>query len=284
MKIFYSTECLSYKSPGHPESPERIRSTHALLKKNGFTFAKPQPCIDEDILRAHSNELLQAVKDGTFFDSDTPVLPKIVDYARLAAGSAILAAETALNKEPAFSLMRPPGHHATRDRVMGFCYFNNIAIASAKYLAENPDKKVAILDIDCHHGNGTEDIFLGNDSLLYVSLHQSPLYPGTGLESRENALNFPLPPGTGEDEYTATLKKACEKITEYNPSLLGVSAGFDTFKEDPLTQLNLGITTYNKIGKMIIRLQKPTFFVMEGGYSLKLSQCVLAFLEGVSKN
>jgi len=283
MKIFFSPECLSYHSPGHPESPERIRSIHEHLKERGFTFIEPQPCSEEDILRVHSRELLTGVKTGTLFDGDTPPIPRIEHFASLSGGSAILASETVLEEGAAFSLMRPPGHHATRTRVMGFCYFNNIAIAAAKYLENNTNEKVAVLDIDCHHGNGTEEILLGKTSALYVSLHQSPLYPGTGLESRENALNFPLPPGTGEDEYLKILETACKEITDFNPSLLGISAGFDTFQEDPLTQLDLEIETYGKIGKTIAGLKKPTFIVMEGGYSAKLPECVFEFLRGLEE-
>ena len=280
MKIFFSPECLSYNYPGHPESPERIRSTHEYLKEKGFTFTEPQPCSEEDILRVHSKELLTGVKTTTLFDGDTPPIPQIDYFARLSAGSAILASEAAQTEGPTFSLMRPPGHHATRTRVMGFCYFNNIAIAAARYLEKNPGEKTAILDIDCHHGNGTEDIFLGNPQVLYVSLHQSPLYPGTGLESCDNAINFPLPPGTAETEYLNTLEKACQKIVDFNPSLLGISAGFDTFQEDPLTQLDLEVKTYGKIGKTIAGLKKPFFIVMEGGYSAKLPECVFEFLCG----
>lgn len=280
MKIFFSPECLEYGLPGHPESPERIHAAHAFLKERGCTFIEPLPCCDQDILRVHSQELLQRVKSGDFFDSDTPVLPKIFDYALLAAGSAILASETALTEAAAFSLMRPPGHHATKNRVMGFCYFNNIAIAMARHIQENPGKKGAILDIDCHHGNGTEDIFLGNDSVLFVSLHQSPLYPGTGMESHKNVLNFPLHPGTGEADYLDILHRACQKIADFDPTLLGISAGFDTYREDPLTQLNLEVSTYRKIGKTIAELRRPTFIVMEGGYSRDLPECVFDLLSG----
>jgi acetoin utilization deacetylase AcuC-like enzyme len=281
MKIFYSSECLTYNQPGHPESPERIRSTSEFLKEQGFSFVEPQPCEEEDILLVHTNEHLNNIKENHFFDSDTPALPNIFNHALLAAGSAILSAKTAIQEDSAFSLIRPPGHHATRNRIMGFCYLNNIAIAASKYIKNHPEKKAAILDIDCHHGNGTEDIFLGNPSVLYVSLHQSPLYPGTGRESHDNCLNFPLPSGTSETEYLSTLNSACEKISEFNPSLIGISAGFDTYKGDPLTQFNLDKTTYKKIGEIISNLSKPLFIIMEGGYSRDLPQCVFEFLKGL---
>ena len=282
MKIFFSPECLSYGQPGHPESPERIRSTHEYLKGKGYSFTEPRSCYEDDVLLVHSEEHLMSIKTETFFDGDTPPLPHILQYSLLSAGSAIDAAQTALKGETAFSLMRPPGHHATRNRVMGFCYLNNIAIAAAKLLTENPEARVAILDIDCHHGNGTEDIFLGHQSVLYVSLHQSPLYPGTGLESRDNVINFPLLPGTSGTQYLDTLEKACEQIRDFKPSLLGISAGFDTFHEDPLTQLNLDISTYGKIGKNIAGLNVPTFIVIEGGYSSQLPECVYEFIQGLN--
>jgi acetoin utilization deacetylase AcuC-like enzyme len=280
MKTFYSPKCLGYKYPDHPESPDRISRTAKYLAEKGCSFIEPSPALKEDILRVHSRKMFDGIKTGTQSDYDTPAIPGIFDDAMLSAGSAILAAETTSETEPAFSLMRPPGHHATKNRVMGFCYFNNIAIASAKVLDHFPKSKIAILDIDCHHGNGTEDIFLNHSSLIYVSLHQSPLYPGTGLQSRGNCYNFPLLPGTEETGYLETLQKACEIIRQFSPALIGVSAGFDTCRNDPLTQLNLDVESYQKIGEMISGLEIPTFIVMEGGYSSDLPECVFSFLMG----
>jgi len=180
-KIVFSPTCLEYKSPRHPESPGRIRSAYEFLKTKNFEFILPKACSEEDILLAHSRALLDKVKSERFFDADTPSIPGIFGYAILAAGAAILAQEICIvGADKAVSLMRPPGHHATKDSLGGFCYFNNLAIAIKKSLARV--KRAAILDIDCHHGNGTEDIFKGDKSVLYVSLHQSPLYPGTGLK------------------------------------------------------------------------------------------------------
>ena len=281
MIIYYSPLCADYSLAGHPESSDRLLNVSAFLKKEGYTFMEPVPARAEDIIRVHSRHLVEAVESGNFSDPDTPVLPNIDQYAKLAAGAAVMVAESAVRGEPAFSLMRPPGHHATRDRVMGFCYFNNIAVATAKYLYTNPGKKTAILDIDCHHGNGTEDIFLGNDSVLYVSLHQSPLFPGTGLQSRENCINFPMPPGTNETFYLRILEEACGLIEKFQPSLLGVSAGFDTYTGDPLAHLMLNLHSYFDIGRMIADLHLPVFAVLEGGYSRDLPQCIGRFLEGM---
>ncbi len=178
--------------------------------------------------------------------------------------------------------MRPPGHHAGKDELGGFCYFNNIAIAIKRALSGV--KKAAILDLDGHHGNGTQDIFKSEKRVLYVSLHQSPLYPGTGLVSEDNCLNYPLKPGTNEEIYLPVLNEALEKIKDFNPQILGISLGLDSFRLDPLTGLNLGISTYRKIGEMISKLNIPDFAVLEGGYTSKLGECIYEFILGWSRN
>lgn len=283
MKIFYSPECLEYSQPGHPESPLRVDATVRLLREKGFDFTGPNPCRDEDILLAHSPSLLESVKKERFFDADTPVFRGIYEIAKLSAGAAADAAMHCLNHgEKAFSLMRPPGHHATRNHLGGFCYFNNIAIACLKARKEFADiGKVAIIDFDCHHGNGTEDIVLGNQDFLYLSLHQSPLYPGTGLKSRDNCLNFPLSSGTGPDRYLSVLGEGLEAVKKFNPDLLAISAGFDSYKQDPIAGLSLEQETYGEIGRMLSGLNKPTFAVLEGGYSRDLPECVYQFLTGL---
>lgn len=279
MKIFFSEKCLKYFQMGHPESPARVQSTYRFLKDKGFEFIEPLPCSDDDILLAHSEQLLNEVKSGRFFDLDTPALPNIFEYAKLSAGSAIMSAEACLNGENAFSLMRPPGHHATRDTLGGFCYFNNIAIASLKIKVKV--KKIAIIDFDCHHGNGTEDIVLSKDGFLYLSLHQSPLYPGTGLISRQNCINYPLSPDTTPDEYLEVFEDGLDKVKDFNPDVIAVSAGFDSYKLDPITNLSLEKETYKGIGRMLSELKRPTFSVLEGGYSKDLPECVYQFLKGL---
>lgn len=281
MKIIFSKKCLEYGEPGHPESPQRVELTHKHLKECGYESLQPNLAKDEDILSVHTEGLLRTVKSGQIFDIDTPSLPHIFDYAKLSVGSAIDAAESALKGENAFSLMRPPGHHATKNSVGGFCYFNNIAIAVQKTLGSID--RVAIIDIDCHHGNGTEHIFLGNQKVLYLSLHQSPLYPGTGLRSEKNCLNFPLLPGTDEKEYLEKLNQGLENVAEFDPVLIGISAGFDTYKGDPITNLNLEVGSYRKIAKLINEIKKPLFIVLEGGYSKEMPECVYQFLLGISK-
>jgi len=274
MLLIHSPRCLDYSAAGHPETPHRLRSTVALLQKSNYIWLTPEPCSEEDILRVHSPAVLEAVKTGSYHDADTPYFPNIYELARLAAGGAMLAAQHALAGQPAISLMRPPGHHAERDRVMGFCYFNNLAIA----VASLPVKRVAILDFDCHHGNGTEDIFAGNMCVRFASLHQSPCYPGTGLQSRGNCVNFPLPPGTKAPAFLAALAAALAELAEFQPQVLAVSAGFDTFKDDPITDMNLEIDTYHTIATRIAALKLPTFAVLEGGYARELAHCVEAFV------
>jgi len=279
MEFVYSARCLQYAAPGHPESPNRIRNILAALRKEAHTWLTPEPCAEADILRVHSDRMLHGVRDGTLWDGDTPPLPDIYELARLAAGAAILASERAIAGHRAFSLMRPPGHHATRERVMGFCYFNNIAIAVARLA-----KRTAILDFDCHHGNGTEEIFYRNKNVLYVSLHQSPCYPGTGTFSQANCRNYPLPPRTGPSEYLATMDRALDEIRDFQPELLALSAGFDAYKAEFITSMALEIETFGEIGRRVSALKLPTFAVLEGGYSQDLGQCVAAFVNGWEGN
>jgi acetoin utilization deacetylase AcuC-like enzyme len=289
MVILHSPRCLDYAAAGHPESPERVRSAVAQLQKEFHTWVLPAPCTDEDILRVHTRELLDSVRLGTFADADTPVFPGILDLAKLSAGAAIGAAEQALAGRPAFSLMRPPGHHAERNRVMGFCYLNNIAIAVARALSSpSPVQRVAILDFDCHHGNGTEDIFRGNEHVLFVSQHQSPCYPGTGFTTQGNCLNYPLPPGTRPEQFLAAFDEGLTRIRDFQPDLLAVSAGFDSYKDDPITSMDLEVETFYEIGRRIADITQPTpnvpalpcFAVLEGGYSREFARCLEAFVNG----
>jgi acetoin utilization deacetylase AcuC-like enzyme len=281
MKIFFSEKCLEYSQPGHPESPERVSSTYNYLKDRGFTFSEPSPCTDKDILLAHTPELLKAVKSEKFFDLDTPSFPGIFEHARLAAGSALHAGLHCLTGEKSFSLMRPPGHHATKNSLGGFCYFNNIAIAAFR-LREKAGK-IAIIDFDCHHGNGTEDIVLGKKDFFYLSLHQSPLYPGTGLTSRDNCINHTISSTTPPDKYLAVLGDGLEQVARFRPDVLAVSAGFDSYVLDPITSLSLEKETYRTIGSMLSQFGKPLFSVLEGGYSRDIPECIEQFLIGLEE-
>lgn len=276
MKIVFSQKCLGYNFLGHPESPLRVKSTYLYLKERDFSFISPAPASEEDLLLVHTPELIASVKNLDFTDSDTPRLEGIFEYASISAGAAVTAMKSCLEGENTFSLCRPPGHHAGRNFLGGFCYFNNIALAARK--AMNLGKTVAILDIDCHHGNGTQDIFLNKQGVLYISLHQSPLYPGTGLSSEGNCLNYPLSSATAEEEYLEIIKEALSKIKEFSPDIIAISAGFDTYKNDPLAQMGLDIASYAKISQLIKACGIPYFGVLEGGYSRDLKYCVYEFL------
>ena len=289
MLLIYSPRCLEYAAPGHPEGPDRIRRTVELLRKDYHIWLTPEPCAEEDLLRVHTPGHLRAVRTGEFSDADTPFFPQIDDLARLSAGAAVLAAHNAREGRPAFSLMRPPGHHAERDRIMGFCYYNNIAVAVARLLAEpSAPGRVAILDFDCHHGNGTADIFRNDPRVLCVSLHQSPCYPWTGMQSEGNCLNYVLPPGTLPDPYLKAFDSALERIAAFAPDLMAVSAGFDAHKNDPITHLGLEVETFHELGRRLKAFCDPAgqehpvpcFAVLEGGYAGDVAHCVEAFVHG----
>ena len=263
MKIIFSEKCLEYSWPGHIEGPERVRKAFEFLKKK-YEFLEPKPASLEDLLKVHSKEYVDLIKNaraGSYLDGDTPVPENIYEYARLSAGGAILAA-----REKGFSLMRPPGHHAGRDgkalgaATLGFCYFNNIAIA-----VRSLDLPTLILDIDGHHGNGTQEIFLGDPKVTYISLHRYPHYPGTGLRSQGNCLNFPLSYPAGDSLYLKTLDKALSQVDMKSIEVVGISAGFDAHQGD-LASLGLSSEGYREIGRKVGALRKPTFGVLEGGY------------------
>jgi len=259
-KIIFSEKCLGY-GHYHIEGPERVRKAAEILKSFGYEFLEPEPASEDDLLRVHDVDYVWGVRKGLIADGDTPAYDNIFEFARLSAGGAILAA-----KVGGFSIMRPPGHHAGVNGAAlgaytrGFCYFNNIAIA-VKYL----NKPTLILDIDGHHGNGTQEIFLGNEKVTYISLHRHPNYPGTGIFHEGNCLNFPLPPDCGDEIHIETLDKALSSVDLERFEVVAVSAGFDTHAGD-LASLGLTEKGYREIGKRIAKLGKHTFFVLEGGY------------------
>lgn len=280
IKIIFSPRCLEYEEAGHPESASRVKNSWQYLKERGFAFLESEPANEKDLLAVHNPKLIEKIKLGNFFDLDTPNLPNIFEYACLSAGAAIKAAELALKNKKSFSLMRPPGHHAGRAELGGFCYFNNIAIAVEKIIKKAG--KIAIVDFDCHHGQGTEEIFLNRDDVLYVSLHQKGIYPGTGLKSFKNSFNFSLAANTQSLEYLAVFNQGFEQVKKFQPNLIAVSAGFDGYKEDPIGGLKLELETFREIGHELSRFNLPLFAVLEGGYSPALPRCISNFLEGLS--
>jgi len=282
MTIFYDRRCLEYSIPGHPERPERIARTSPLLKDRHpeSDWREPVPATDDELLRAHSREHIGRVTTSRQdFDADTPRYPNIEMYARHSAGAAIETARAALRGKPAFSLMRPPGHHATRDRAMGFCYFSNIAVAALDAL-ENSSERVAIWDFDGHHGNGTEAIVAHNERIRFASIHQFPAYPGTGAKSFANIDNYPIAPFTSRNEIVEIAKQSLEKLITFRPDLLLVSAGFDAYARDPLLQLTLQRDDFAEFGLWLGKIDVPVAVVLEGGYSDDLPELIDAFLTG----
>ena len=277
--IFTDPSVTGYHSPGHPEAPWRVSRTAARLRAAGFDLRAPSVrATGADVRRVHSEEHWNAVETGLFFDADTPAHDGIAEIALTSLSGALSAAEAAAVGTPAFSLMRPPGHHAGPERIAGFCYMNNLAIAVDR-LARG-GRSVAILDIDVHHGDGTEAVALTRPDWFFVSLHQSPLYPGTGLASRGNCVNLPLAAGTDERAYLGALDGALRLIADRKPEVLAVSAGFDTYKDCPIAGLALDRPTYRRIGERIAALGLPRFGVLEGGYADALPELIENFLLG----
>jgi acetoin utilization deacetylase AcuC-like enzyme len=280
--IFNDPHCAEYSAPGHPERPERTVRTVSFLKNRhcDWEWREPRAATDAELLRAHSREHLKRIattREDFDFDLDTPAHPNIDRYARRSAAAAIEAARAAVGGRPTFSLMRPPGHHATRDRAMGFCYFNNIAVAALDMLATGIDR-VAIWDFDAHHGNGTEAIVANNPQIQFASIHQFPAYPGTGAKSFANIDNYPVAPYTPRKEHVDVANRALEKLIAFKPELILVSAGFDAYARDPLVQMTLEREDFATFGEWLHKIDIPTAAILEGGYSDELPELIDAFL------
>jgi len=284
MKVITDEHCIEYSRPGHPERPARITGTLEKLraqKQLTIQWGKPAAFDDAVLLRAHTPEHIARLSEPGDFDADTPFFPNIGARARASVGAGLEALKSARAGEAVFSLMRPPGHHATRNRAMGFCYLSNIAIAVLEALASGA-KRVAVYDFDVHHGNGTEAILLNKSGAAFYSIHQYPCYPGTGSRNvGDNCFNYPVAPHTGRAEYRRVLNSALEQLQKFKPDLVAVSAGFDAYARDPLAQETLEAEDYYWLGESLRKLGQPLFSLLEGGYSDDLPELVLTYLRGV---
>jgi acetoin utilization deacetylase AcuC-like enzyme len=278
MLLLHDPRCADYGRPGHPERPARVVDTARHLRTTfpAWTWRVPAAATDEDVLRAHTAAHLQRLDLAEDFDGDTAYFPGIADHARRAAGAALESAESALAGQPAFAFMRPPGHHATADQAMGFCYLNSIAIAALA--AREKVERVAVWDFDAHHGNGTEAILSGRPGVLFVSVHQHPGYPGTGTRSFENCRNFPVAPRTPRERHMEALAESWQEIEAFHPHLVLVSAGFDAYADDPITEMTLVRDDFATLGRWLRASRLPAAAVLEGGYSPDLPRLVAAFL------
>ena len=271
---------------GHPEKPDRVTVVIDKLKKNKSLIWKNSIKFDEKYLNiTHSKNYILYVKKSfpnnglKFLDGDTIVSPGSKEATIDATGSIISAIDGIENQEfnKAFCAVRPPGHHAEKNKAMGFCIYNNVAVGAKYLINKYKYNKVAIIDFDVHHGNGTQDIFYEDDKVLYISTHQYPYYPGTGSNNEKgkynNILNIPLPAGTNSEEYLNAYNFVINKLIEFKPQFVMFSAGFDAHKDDPLAQLNLNSKDFYEITKRtILATQKfskgKVVSILEGGYDL----------------
>lgn len=253
-------------------------------RARGGEARQPRPATRAELARVHTSEYLDHIESvegrPAQLDPDTYTSPESVEIARLAAGAAIEAAIIARAGTPAFALVRPPGHHAEADRAMGFCLFNNVAVAAAHLLATGTSK-LAIVDIDVHHGNGTQWTFYTDPRVLFVSSHQFPFYPGTGAaeetgsgEGQGFTLNIPLPAGAGDDDYDRVYRDTVQPAVEaFGPDVLLISAGFDTWIHDPLAGMRVTRDGFTRIFRRLHAAALATcgsrvMLVSEGGYDL----------------
>jgi acetoin utilization deacetylase AcuC-like enzyme len=287
--LFRHPRFTDHDTGNHPENPSRYAAIELELERRGLLAERPapefQPATDEQILRVHTGNLIAELEaitaaGGGWIDADTLCGPDSLAVARLAAGAAVAAVDAVLDgpTRHAFALGRPPGHHATANRAMGFCLLNSIAIAAA-HARSRGLRRVAIVDWDVHHGNGTQDIFYKDGSVLYCSMHQFPWYPGSGAASETGegdgagtTINAPLPAGSGDAACLAVFEhRFLHAIRAFQPELLLVSAGFDAHEEDPLAQLQLTDDGFRAMAGAISLLadelcEGRLVAVLEGGY------------------
>jgi len=288
--------------PGHPERPERAEVFDEVAdewRDKGGRVVEPRPATRDELLLVHDVAHVDAMADTSgrpvMLDADTFTSPESYEVALLAAGAAVQAAEHALaTGEPALALVRPPGHHAERDKAMGFCLFNNVAVAAAAAVARGLSR-VAVVDIDVHHGNGTQWIFYRDPRVLYVSTHQFPFYPGTGSaqetgigEGEGYTFNIPLSAGATDADYANAYTAIRERLRAYKPELLLISAGYDAHVDDPLASMRVTTAGYTAIVRSLkdaaAAIGCPLAVVTEGGYDLAaVRDCLLGTIEALGE-
>ncbi|KAA0006088.1 MAG: histone deacetylase [Thermoplasmata archaeon] len=292
-QIFYSDEFLRHDNPSHPENAQRLKTMIQEIKKTFTTqeveFVEPEILPEETLYNVHSTEMVERIKEMSqqhamsWIDMDTYVCKDDFETARLAAGALLQACENVLLGEAdnAYALVRPPGHHATRNQSMGFCLFNNAAIAANEITMKN--KKVLIFDFDVHHGNGTQDIFYDRKNVLYQSTHLYPHYPGTGSinetglgEGEGYTNNAPLTYGNGNKAVSKILDQVFLPIAEqFKPDLIIMSTGYDSHHLDPLGGLKLTADFYGEIIAKYQKIQPKIVCTLEGGYNLNwIGKCL----------
>ncbi|MDA9881100.1 histone deacetylase family protein [Candidatus Pelagibacter sp.] len=277
---------------GHPEKIDRVTvviDNFKRLDNKNLIWKKPTKFDQSFLINTHSSEYIDLVsksfpKNGlAFLDGDTVVSPGSKDATKDAVGSIITAIDGVQNKDfkNAFCAVRPPGHHAEKDKAMGFCIYNNVAVGANYLIEKYKYNKVAIIDFDVHHGNGTQDIFYNNEKVLYISTHQYPYYPGSGSEKEKgkfnNVFNIPLEAGTTAEEYLNAYEHVLKKLKEFKPEFLLFSAGFDAHIDDPLAQLRLNSEDFYQLTKRTLDVVKSfcngnVVSILEGGYDLKALQ------------
>ena len=277
---------------GHPEKIDRVTVVIDNFKKldnENLIWKKPNKFENSFLIKTHSSNYIDQVKKSfpkkgyNFLDGDTIVSPGSKNASKDAVGSIITAIDGVQKKEfkNAFCAVRPPGHHAEKEKAMGFCIYNNVAVGANYLIEKYKYNKIAIIDFDVHHGNGTQDIFYDNEKVLFISTHQYPYYPGSGSEKEKgdfnNVLNIPLEAGTSAEKYLNAYENVLNKVREFKPEFLLFSAGFDAHIDDPLAQLQLSSEDFYKITKRTLEISKSfcngnVVSILEGGYDLKALQ------------
>ena len=282
MLLLHDPRCAEYGSYQHPERPTRVARTAEHLREAFPSWAWRETMDDvpdATLLLAHTPEHLARLKVPADFDADTGYFPDIGDHARRSVAAALAAADHVHRSgQPAMALMRPPGHHATASRAMGFCYLNHVAIAALVARRDFGAGRVAVWDFDAHHCNGTEAILFGREGFLVCSVHQSPGYPGTGLHDMGNCRNWPMPPSAPRKEHMEALRSSLDAVCDFRPDLVMVSAGFDAYAHDPITELSLELEDFALLGQWLRKSGLPAAASLEGGYSPDLPKLVAAFL------